>query len=417
MKTTKTYTGIGLAVASIPMKTTVRKNHPCWAGVSALLLLMLILPRPAAAQATFFVTTSSESLVGGSPTNDGKATYNTNTGATTQITGTATASGTANVSGLTSSFDQSTANGFTFLPPVNPLNAFSFAAADLSSASVRAMGGGNEQIAYNGAVGEGEGFGIAEIFDTLTFYVAGATSSTVTNIGINYSLNGSVTRPGPGVSVISTLLVPGADAQFVYDAYQLPNSTPIVNQIGWVSENVISATPASFIFQGVTSGQGATFVIPIDLKLNVTCEGATCDYSHTGYLSLLLPPNVTVTSASGVFLTGQMLTKTAGDNQNAATGQPFTSQLQVTLKDASNSPVPNSMVVFQAPASAASGAFGAPCSGTACVVATNASGVATAPAFTANATPGMYNVTATVGAVAPVSFSLTNTHKRPVISR
>ena len=43
------------------MKTTKKKINPCWAGVSAILLLMLSLPRPAAAQAGTFSDTGSMS--------------------------------------------------------------------------------------------------------------------------------------------------------------------------------------------------------------------------------------------------------------------------------------------------------------------------------------------------------------------
>lgn len=224
------------------------------------------------------------------------ATYNSNTGATTQIvngSGIATAGGTANVLGLTSSFDQSSASN-----SAPNLTASAYAAADLTTGSLRAMGSGN---AINAALGQG--VGTAELYDTLTFHVAGANNLTVTDFEIDLSLDGSVTQFGPGVSVLYTLTAPGSEVQMNYDAFQVTNSTPVVNQYGWLSENVISATPASFIFRGTTSGQGATFSVPIDLKLAVNCEGVTCDYSHTGLLNLVLPAGVTYTSASGVFLT------------------------------------------------------------------------------------------------------------------
>ena len=65
------------------------------------------------------------------------------------------------------------------------------------------------------------------------------------------------------------------------------------------------------------------------------------------------------------------------------------------------------MVTFTAPASGASGTFAGRRAATA---TTNSSGVATAAAFTANATAGSYSVTASVSGVAtPASFSLTNT--------
>jgi hypothetical protein len=65
-------------------------------------------------------------------------------------------------------------------------------------------------------------------------------------------------------------------------------------------------------------------------------------------------------------------------------------------------------VTFTAPANGASGTF--PGSVKTAPAATDASGIATAPAFTANGTVGSYNVTASVAGVGtPASFSLTNT--------
>ena len=84
----------------------------------------------------------------------------------------------------------------------------------------------------------------------------------------------------------------------------------------------------------------------------------------------------------------------------------FATALQATVKDQGSNPVSGVVVTFTAPASGASGKFG---SG-ATTATTNSSGVATATAFTANATAGTYRVTATVAGVAtPASFSLTNT--------
>jgi hypothetical protein len=73
--------------------------------------------------------------------------------------------------------------------------------------------------------------------------------------------------------------------------------------------------------------------------------------------------------------------------------------------------VQGATVTFTAPASGPSGTFaGGVLTATA---ATNASGIATAPAFTANGTGGSYNVAATAGALLPVNFSLTNTSTAP----
>ncbi|SPF34160.1 hypothetical protein SBA4_1440003 [Candidatus Sulfopaludibacter sp. SbA4] len=61
MKTTETYTGIGLAVAPMLPMSTNSIMHPWRAGVCAIGLLILTLPRPAAAQAGTFSATGSAS--------------------------------------------------------------------------------------------------------------------------------------------------------------------------------------------------------------------------------------------------------------------------------------------------------------------------------------------------------------------
>jgi len=72
-------------------------------------------------------------------------------------------------------------------------------------------------------------------------------------------------------------------------------------------------------------------------------------------------------------------------------------------------------VTFTAPGSGASGTFVGSATATA---VTNASGIATAPAFTANAVAGGFTVTATVAGVAtPANFSLTNTAASTAITR
>ncbi len=91
--------------------------------------------------------------------------------------------------------------------------------------------------------------------------------------------------------------------------------------------------------------------------------------------------------------------------QSAALGTSFATALAVTVTDASSKPVSGLNVTFTAPASGASGQFS---NSTATItVATNASGIASAP-FTANASAGgPYNVTAVAGTLNG-TFVLTN---------
>ncbi len=129
----------------------------------------------------------------------------------------------------------------------------------------------------------------------------------------------------------------------------------------------------------------------------------------------------TVTASVGSVSTGFSLTNnpgpastisaTAGSNQSAAIGTAFTTQLQATVADASGNPVNGVSVTFSAPTTGASGTFSGGSS--TAKVATNASGVATAPVFTANTTQGGYSVTAAVNSSISTSFSLTNRPGNP----
>ncbi len=102
------------------------------------------------------------------------------------------------------------------------------------------------------------------------------------------------------------------------------------------------------------------------------------------------------------------LTAGAGTSQATELGTDFAVPLAVTVSDQSGNAVSGAAVTFRAPASGASGAFAG--SGAAVVVDTDANGVATAPYFSANDTPGGYIVTAKVaGLAAQATFALVNT--------
>jgi hypothetical protein len=99
------------------------------------------------------------------------------------------------------------------------------------------------------------------------------------------------------------------------------------------------------------------------------------------------------------------VTATQGSGQRTVINTAFLEGLQATVQDASGNPVPGISVTFAAPGSGASGSFAGPAT-----VQTNASGVATTPALTANGTTGSYSVIASAAGVSgPASFTLTNT--------
>jgi hypothetical protein len=104
------------------------------------------------------------------------------------------------------------------------------------------------------------------------------------------------------------------------------------------------------------------------------------------------------------------LTLMAGTPQTAQIYTGFTTGLQVALANSDGCPVTGAAgvpVAFSAPSSGAGGLFSA--SGSSSVtVGADATGVASAPAFTADGTAGTYAVTAS-SPYGSVSFSLTNT--------
>lgn len=92
----------------------------------------------------------------------------------------------------------------------------------------------------------------------------------------------------------------------------------------------------------------------------------------------------------------------SGSPQSATVNTTFGSLVAV-VRDAAGNNLQGASVTFTAPGSGASGSFAS-----SATVLTNASGLATAPAFTANTIAGSYTVTASsVGT--PASFSLVNT--------
>jgi predicted outer membrane repeat protein len=99
--------------------------------------------------------------------------------------------------------------------------------------------------------------------------------------------------------------------------------------------------------------------------------------------------------------------------QSTLVGTNFGVPLSVTVKDAAGNPVPGAVVTFTPPATGASGTF----VGGVNTATTNASGIATAANFTANAIPGVYGVNASVSGVGqPAVFALTNLPAGIVVS-
>lgn len=104
------------------------------------------------------------------------------------------------------------------------------------------------------------------------------------------------------------------------------------------------------------------------------------------------------------------ITVLAGNGQSAPLRTTFPIPLQAMVTDDTGHRLPNVMVTFTAPLSGAGGTF---LGGVTMVVTqTNAGGVAIAPPFTANGTPGNYTVLAqATGVILPAKFALSNLEK------
>jgi hypothetical protein len=197
-----------------------------------------------------------------------------------------------------------------------------------------------------------------------------ATVNTAFTTQLQATVKDSLNNSVNGVTVTFTAPSSGASGTFVGGV-----TTASTNALG-------VATAAVFTANGIAGGP----------------------YTVTAAVSgVATPANFSLTNLAGL---PASIAATAGTPQSATISTPFGTQLQATVKDASNNPVSGVTVTFAAPGSGASGTF----AGGVNTATTNAQGVATAAVFTANSTAGgPYTVTASVSGVAtPANFSLTN---------
>jgi hypothetical protein len=236
-------------------------------------------------------------------------------------------------------------------------------------------------------------------------YTVTAASAGLTTV--NFSLTNLTAAPSaitpnagttPQSATISTTFA-NALAVTVKDAGSNPVS----------GVNVTFTAPGSGA-SGVFSNSSATITVATNASgiasapftANATAGGP---YTVTAASAGLTTVNFSLTNTAGA--AGSMTANAGTTPQSATISTVFANALAVTVKDAGSNPVSGVNVTFTAPGSGASGVFSN--STPTITVATNASGVASAP-FTANATAGgPYTVTAASAGLTKVNFSLTNT--------
>jgi len=211
------------------------------------------------------------------------------------------------------------------------------------------------------------------------------------------------------------ITVPGNAAQFAVSA-------PATATAGTAFNFTVTALDANSNtvkgYSGTVHFASSDTAAGVSLPLDMTLTSGTGTFSAT--LATAGPQTITATDTVTNLITGtsgsitvsagtaSTMTANAGTTpQSATVTAAFGNALAVTVKDANNNPVSGVNVTFTAPGSGASGKFSN--SAATIVIATNGSGVASAP-FTANTVAGgPYTVTAAATGLTTVNFSLTNT--------
>lgn len=178
-------------------------------------------------------------------------------------------------------------------------------------------------------------------------------------------------QPSKGVSVTFTAPASGASGTFANGAATETDTTDS-NGLATSSKFTANSTDGAY---------------------NVTATASGAQASATFSLTNLAAAQLTISAQNG-------------SAQSVLTGMAFSTPFSVVV-DQNGSPIQGVSVTFTAPSSGASGTFnGGSLTDT---VTTDANGQATSSAFTANSTPGQYNVlAAVVGGSAPAQFSLSN---------
>jgi len=183
----------------------------------------------------------------------------------------------------------------------------------------------------------------------------------------------------------------------------------IVHVGGWNSGGTLTAhlsNGAASDFTNATSNASGQYDGNYTLVYNagVVGQSLTVTWMMTAGSGNVTLNSAALSSAEPVIVPN--ISATGGTPQAIAINTIFATALQATVKDASSNPINGAAVTFTAPSSGASGAFGGL---TTMIVNTDVNGLATAPAFRANAIGGDYTVVAsTPGAAASASFNLTN---------
>lgn len=149
----------------------------------------------------------------------------------------------------------------------------------------------------------------ADLSDTLTFSAAGATSSTVSDIGVHFMVSG--TDWGSWDSLPNDLWLDErlqlgtGTIEYAWDGYSY--GLPLTKtDSGWVSSRLRADDTGSLIFDGIYEFYGSSATVPFSMGLltitgNVSTGELGAPDGRAASVTLSLPRGVTYTSASGAF--------------------------------------------------------------------------------------------------------------------
>jgi hypothetical protein len=232
---------------------------------------------------------------------------------------------------------------------------------------------------------------------------AGPFTVTATVSGVSTAAQFDLTNTAAGAAHV-VAVAGAAQSARVGTAF----ATPLQVRVTDASGNPVSG--AAVTFAAPSGGPGGTFAGSATVLTDatglataptLTANTVAGNYAVTASAAGAGGASFSLTNTAGA---PASITAVGGTPQSTAVGTAYAVPLQARVTDAFGNPVPGVTVTFAAPAAGAGGTFSG---GT--VVPTDALGLATAPAFTANGSAGSYTVTAAVSGVgAPALFGLTN---------
>jgi hypothetical protein len=152
----------------------------------------------------------------------------------------------------------------------------------------------------------------SEIWDVLTFNVAGATASTTSTFDVTFTVHSNLAllpgdpTPAAGSYINPTLFI-GREARNNFyvgsdGGLLVANDNYPTNWDDGVWTTTGSGSDKTFTFTGSISFQGASYTTKMDEALTMYCyDGAEC--SSTASVAVGLGANMTMSSESGAFLT------------------------------------------------------------------------------------------------------------------